>query len=81
MIIVTFTKLFVMSIVARVRSLSSRSVFMLRSLAVFASLTSAISVGERLKNAISDPLANAEKPMSTTVSTAAIITPIVGVTK
>ena len=81
MIIVTFTKLFVMSIVASVRSLSSRSNLMLRSLAVLASFTSAMSDGERLKNAISEPLANAESPMSTTVSIAAMMTPIVGGTK
>ena len=81
MIIVTFTKLFVMSIVASVRSLSSRSNLMLRSLAVLASFTSAMSDGERLKNAISEPLANAENPMSTTVSIAAMMTPIVGGTK
>ena len=70
-----------MSIVASVRSLSSRSNLMLRSLAVLASFTSAMSDGERLKNAISEPLANAESPMSTIVSIAAMMTPIVGGTK
>lgn len=75
---VTLIKLLVINIVASVRSLSSRSVFMLLSLEYFIALISDMSEGERLKNAISDPLANAEAPKRHIVSSMAIITPIVG---
>lgn len=54
--IVTLTKLFVMSIVANVRSESFLSMMMSLSFA-FSSSSSARSFGERLKNAISEPLA------------------------
>ena len=76
--IVTLTKLLVMRIVANVRSLSSRSFWMLLSLEVFPALTSDISAGDKLKNAISDPLANAEAPIRMIVSMIANMTPVVG---
>ena len=54
---------------------------MLRSLDVLPAFTSAISYGERLKNAISDPLAKADAPMSIIVSSMARTTPVVGASK
>ena len=55
---VTLTKLLVINMVANVLSLSLRNISMLRSVAFFSVSSSAKSEGERLKNAISDPLAN-----------------------
>ena len=80
-IIVTFTKLFVMRIVASVRSLSSLSSLIFLSFTVFSALISVISVGDKLKNAISEPLANADAPISIIVSKIARITPVVGAIK
>ena len=59
--IVTFMKLFTISTVAKVRSLSSLRYWIFLSLCVLPCDNSAISVGERLKKAISEPLAKPEK--------------------
>ena len=58
---VTFTRLLVISIVASVRSESSRSSRILRSESFLSSSSSLRSVGESEKNAISDPEAKPEK--------------------
>ena len=81
MIIVTLTKLLVINIVASVRSLSSRRELILWSFDVLLSPISAISDGDRLKNAISEPLAKADAPISSIVNMQAMYTPIVGATK
>ena len=78
MIIVTLTKLFVIRIVASVRSLSSRNFRILLSLDVFCAFSSAMSDGDRLKKAISEPLANADIAISIRVSAIHINTPVVG---
>lgn len=74
---VTFTKLLAIKMVASVRSLSSRSSFTCWSVGVFSSSISAKSVGERLKNAISEPLAKPDTNNNNAASTAAKTTPIV----
>ena len=81
MIIVTLTKLLVIRIVASVRSLSSRNFRMLLSLDDFCAFSSARSDGDRLKKAISEPLANADIAISIIVSKMQIITPVVGATR
>ena len=81
MIIVTLTKLFVIRIVASVRSLSSRNFSILLSLDDFWAFNSAKSDGDRLKKAISEPLANADIAISNMVSTIHINTPVVGATR
>ena len=75
---VTFTKLFVMRMVANVRSESSRNMLMFLSLRLFSKSSSEMSDGERLKNAISEPLAKPETPSKTIAKTNANTTPIVG---
>ena len=72
---VTFTKLFVIRIVANVRYESSRSMLMFLSLALFSKSSSEMSEGERLKNAISEPLAKPETPRRTIAKTNAKTTP------
>ena len=71
--IVTFTKLFVIRIVASVRSESSRNRAMLLSRTSFSVSSCAMSPGDKLKNAISEPLANPDtnnKPTTNTIATA-----------
>ena len=71
--IVTFTKLFVIRIVASVRSESSRNRAMLLSRTSFSVSNCAMSPGDKLKNAISEPLANPDtnnKPTTNTIATA-----------
>lgn len=75
---VTLTKLLVIRMVAKVRSESSLSIFILASFALLDASNSAMSVGERLKKAISDPLANAEPTNSIIVRMLAMITPTDG---
>ena len=64
MIIVTLTKLFVIRMVARVRSESSLSIRIFLSL-VLSGLSSDKSFGDKLKNAISAPLAKPETKSKT----------------
>ena len=73
--IVTFTKLLVIKMVANVRSESSRNICIFLSASVFSSSSSATSVGDKLKKAISEPLAKADMPNNIAASTAATITP------
>lgn len=75
MIIVTFTKLFVTNIVASVRSLSSRKNSILRSFEFFSGSIEFKSDGDKLKKAISDPLAKADMPKRNTAKTIANKTP------
>ena len=77
MIIVTLTKLLVIRIVANVRSLSSRSFFIFLSVSVLCCSSSLISFGERLKKAISEPLAYPERINNRAASAKAIIVPAV----
>ena len=79
MMTVTFTKLLVMRMVANVRSLSWRSISILRSLALCSTSKSAMSAGERLKKEISDALANPESSSKNTTKKMEITTPRVGV--
>ena len=72
---VTFTKSLVMSMVASVRSLSSRSAMMLLSTILFSLSSSLMSCGDSEKKAISEPLAKAEQASSTTESAKAKIMP------
>ena len=74
-IIVTLTRLFVMRIVASVRSLSSLSILIFLSVSVFCCSTSLMSLGDRLKNAISEPLANPDNTRRTAARMKAIIAP------
>ena len=76
---VTFTKLLVMRMVANVRSLSWRSISILRSFALCSTSKSAMSVGERLKKEISDALANPESSSRKTTKKNEMTTPRVGV--
>ena len=78
MIIVTLTKLLVIRIVASVRSLSSRNFRMLLSLDDFCAFSSARSDGDRLKKAISEPLANPDIKSRMAAKIAANITSNVG---
>ncbi len=75
MIIVTLTKLFVTRIVANVRSLSSLNFSIHASLGFFSGSMSLISDGERLKKAISEPLAKADTQSNNTAKHAAKTTP------
>ena len=61
--------------VANVRSESLRSISILRSFTLFSSSSSVKSVGDKLKKAISEPLANPETIKSNAANMAAIITP------
>lgn len=74
MIIVTFTKLFMHRIVASVLSLSSRIICILASLSDFSGSISDKSFGDKLKKAISEPLATPEATRRITASTIAITT-------
>jgi len=75
MIIVTLTKLLVINIVAKVRSLSLRNIWIFLSFDVLHASISEISDGERLKNAISEPLANPDNNRSMTARTMENSTP------
>lgn len=75
MMMVTLTKLLVIRIVANVRSESSRSIRIFLSVGVRSRSTSSISEGERLKKAISEPLAKPETTSNIIASKAAKITP------
>ena len=75
MIMVTFTKLFVIKIVASVRSESSRSFMIFLSRSSLLSSSSFKSVGDSEKKAISEPEANPEKSKSRQDNTIAIIAP------
>ena len=75
--IVTFTKLLVIRMVANVLSLFSRSCWIFESVLLLDGLRLLMSFGERLKKAISEPLAKPEINRSKTVMKIAIITPIV----
>ena len=66
----TFTKLLVIRIVANVRSLSLRNISIFLSFELFSVSSDAISVGVRLKKAISEPLAKPDNNSNTTVNTA-----------
>lgn len=77
-IIITLTKLFVIRIVANVRSLSSSNDFIFWSASVFPALTSDISEGSKLKKAISEPLAKPEMNNKKNANRSAITTPKVG---
>src|SRR5574344_1739582 len=81
MIIVTLTKLFVIRIVANVRSESLRSMDIFLSLSLFPSSSSLTSEGESEKNAISDADTNPDTPSSKQAMTAEMIAPKVGVMK
>ena len=74
MIMVTLTRLLVIKIVASLRSESSRSRQMPSSLVFLSGLSSLRSAGDRLKNAISEPLAKPDNINSAMVSTMAIAT-------
>ena len=76
---VTFTRLLVMSIVASVRSESSLSERILWSGSCLESSSSLMSEGESEKKAISDPDANPERTSKIQANAAAIHTPAVGV--
>ena len=74
--IVTLTKLFVINIVANVRSVSCRSAAICLSRTLLSGLNSSISCGERLKKAISLPLANPDNNSNVAVKAIATTTPI-----
>ena len=78
MIMVTLTKLLVIRMVASVRSPSLRSCTILLSIVLFSGSSSLRSFGERLKNAISEPLAKPDINSRNAVSIIAIYTPNVG---
>ena len=79
MIIVTFTKLFVISIVANNRSVSSNRFLIFPSEGCFPSSTEFKSDGESEKNAISEAEAKPEASKSTPANTMAIIAETEGV--
>ena len=79
MIMVTLTKLLTMRIVAKVRSESSLSISIHLSLSLVSGSISAKSFGVRLKNAISEPLANPDSIRRNTVAIKQKYTPIDGV--
>ena len=78
MIMVTLTKLLVIKIVASVRSLSVQRRSMFWSFALCSGSSSAMSVGERLKNAISEPLAKPDSNNNTAANSMHKMTPIEG---
>lgn len=69
------TRLFVINIVANVRSLTSRKSQICLSVELFSGSSSSTSCGVRLKKAISEPLAKPDTSSSNTANTAAKITP------
>ena len=75
---VTFTKLLVIKMVANVRSESSRNIIIFLSASVFSSSSSATSAGDKLKKAISEPLAKADMPNKIAAKPAATKTPVDG---
>ena len=79
MIMVTFTKLLVINIVANKRSESSRRKLIFSSAGCLRSSISFLSEGESEKKAISEAEAKPEASRSTPVSTMAIIAEIEGV--
>lgn len=78
MMMVTLTKLLAIRMVAKVRSLSSRSLAIFLSRLLFSGFNSFKSDGERLKKAISLPLANPDIKSRIRVSAMQHITPMVG---
>lgn len=68
-----------MRIVANVLSESSRNIFILASLGSLSVSNDAMSVGLKLKKAISEPLANADTTNNKAVMIQAMITPMVGI--
>ena len=74
----TFTKLFVISIVANKRSESARKARIRSSEACFPSSTALISVGDKEKKAISEADANPEHNNKTIAINKAIIAPTLG---
>ena len=76
--IMTFTKLLAIKMVARVRSESSRNILICWSVVVLESSSSSTSAGERLKKAISEPLAKADKRSNMAAKAAAMIQPVEG---
>ena len=76
---VTFTKLLEIRIVAKSRSESSKRANILRSLSLLLWLISLKSLGEREKNAISEADTKPEQKSNTIASTMAMIAPTVGV--
>lgn len=79
MIMVTFTKLFVISIVASSRSVSSNKFLIFSSEGCFPSSIEFKSDGESEKNAISEAEAKPEASKSTPANTIAIIAETEGV--
>jgi hypothetical protein len=78
MMIVTLTKLLVISIVARVRSESSLNILILESLTVCSSSIIEISLGDSEKNAISDADIIPETYKRKTINIKETYTPNVG---
>ena len=74
---VTLTKLFVIRIVASVRSESSRNIEMLLSAGFFSGSRLSRSCGDKLKNAISEPLAKPDNKSKKAARRAANRTPVV----
>ena len=74
---VTLTKLLAIKMVASVRSESSRKHRIISSVFLFSGSSSETSVGERLKMAISEPLANPDTISNRAANTAATTTPVV----
>ena len=78
MMMVTLTRLLVISMVASVRSLSALSFSMLASLLLFSGSSSLRSLGDNEKKAISEPEANPETSSSSPASTIAKMAPAEG---
>ena len=80
MMMVTFTKLLVIRMVANVRSEFSRNFRILRSASFLSSSSSFRLLGDKEKKAISDPDVKAENTNSTHAKTQEMIAPVVGTT-
>ena len=78
MMMVTFTRLLVIRMVASVRSESSRSALMLMSPCDFSSSSSLKSAGDSEKKAISDPEAKLDTNSNRQAATPASMVPIDG---
>ena len=78
---VTLTTLLAINMVANVRSLSLRNMLICWSDLLFDCSSWATSEGERLKKAISEPLAKPDINSKTTVNAIANITPTDGILK
>lgn len=79
--IATLTRLLLINMVARRRSLSANNSLMLESARCFSSLISSISLGVKLKNAISLAETKPEHMSNTRARTNAIIAPVSGYVK